>query len=166
MIRDIDILGAGNLIPLKQYDVFISIIAEVKKTIPGIIAKICGKGPEENSLRSLIAKEGLQDNIILVGERPHTEVLQLMQRSRLFLHCASYEGFGSVCIEALYAGASVVSFNEPMKKKIRHWHIAKTKEDMLKKILELLQDPNPENDIVCPYQMQDSVIKIMQLFGH
>lgn len=165
-IKNIDIMGAGNLIPLKQYDVFIGIISAIKKLFPGIKAVICGKGPEDKFLRSLIVKEGLQDNITLIGELPHTEVLQLMQRSRLFLHCAYYEGFGSVCIEALYAGAQVISFNEPMKQNIDHWHIAKTKEDMIQKAIAILQDPGTDHTPVCPYLMEDSVTKMMELFGH
>ena len=165
-IKDIDIMGAGNLIPLKQYDVFIGIISAIKKFFPGIKTVICGKGPEDKFLRSLIVKEGLQDNITLMNELPHAVVLQLMQRSRLFLHCALYEGFGSVCIEALYAGAQVISFNEPMKEKISHWHIAKNKEDMLQKVLSILQDQPIDNSPICPYLMEDSVTKMMQLFGH
>lgn len=165
-IKNIDIMGAGNLIPLKQYDVFIGIISAIKKLFPGIKAVICGKGPKDKFLRSLIVKEGLQDNITLIGELPHTEVLQLMQRSRLFLHCAYYEGFGSVCIEALYAGAQVISFNEPMKQNIDHWHIAKTKEDMIQKAIAILQDPGTDHTPVCPYLMEDSVTKMMELFGH
>ena len=163
--RDIDILGAGNLIPLKQYDVFIDVIAAIKKNIPGIKAVICGKGPEERVLNKLIIEKGLQNNITMSGELPHAVALKLMQRSRLFIHCANYEGFGSVCIEALYAGAQVISFNEPMKENISHWHIAKNKEDMLQKAIDVLQNVNTDHTPVCPYLMEDSVIKMMQLFG-
>ena len=166
MIRDIDIMGAGNLIPLKQYDVFISVVAALKKDLPGIKAVICGKGPEKTALKTLIIKEGLQDNISLVGEISHGEALQLMQRSRLFLHCASYEGFGSVCIEALYAGAQVISFNQPMKAPVERWHNVNTRVEMLQKAMAILQDQSVDNTPACPYLMEDSVIKMMQLFVH
>ena len=33
--RDIDILGAGSLIPLKQFSIFLEMIYEIKKNIPG-----------------------------------------------------------------------------------------------------------------------------------
>ena len=114
----------------------------------------------------MIIKEGLQDNITLPGELPHKEVLQLMQRSRLFLHCPSYEGFGSVCIEALYAGAQLISFNQPMNEGVEHWHIVNNKEEMLLKAIAIFQDPAIDNSPVCPYLMQDSVTKMMQLFGY
>jgi glycosyltransferase involved in cell wall biosynthesis len=76
--RDIDILGAGSLILLKQYDVYIQIIKELSYQIPAVKSVICGKGPEENNLHSLIRKLSLQNNIFLAGEKPHGEVLQCM----------------------------------------------------------------------------------------
>ena len=166
LTRDIDILGAGSLIPLKQYEIFISIIANIKKTIPGIKAVICGKGPEANSLKVLINNEGLQENIKLMGELAHQEVLRLMQRSSLFLHTSNYEGFGSVCIEALYAGAHVVSFNYPMKTSIAHWQQATNPEMMLQMCLNILQQKDIEHNSVYPLLMEDSVTKMMQLFDH
>ena len=43
--RDIDILGAGALIPLKQYKIFLGIIKSLKIVHPTIKAVICGDGP-------------------------------------------------------------------------------------------------------------------------
>src|SRR4029077_11905070 len=42
--KDLDILGTGSLIPLKQYDVFIEVIDELTKQFPALKAAICGKG--------------------------------------------------------------------------------------------------------------------------
>ena len=97
----------------------------------------------------MIIKEGLEENITLVGELPHAEVLILMQRSRLFLHCPAYEGFGSVCIEALCAGTEVVSFNKPMNENIQRWHIVNGKDEMTEKAISILQDPSPAYASVC-----------------
>ncbi|HMI77744.1 MAG TPA: glycosyltransferase family 4 protein, partial [Ferruginibacter sp.] len=105
--KDIDIIAAGSLIPLKQYEIFIEVIAEIKEQVPGIKAMLIGEGPQKNKLQTLIAAHGLESNIILAGELPHPEVLQCMQRGKVFLHPSSYEGFGVVCIEALYAGCQV-----------------------------------------------------------
>jgi hypothetical protein len=38
------------------------------------------------------------------------------------------KGFGYVNLEALYAGASVVSFVRPMDEPIPNWHIANNEE--------------------------------------
>ncbi|MBA4168487.1 MAG: glycosyltransferase family 4 protein, partial [Chitinophagaceae bacterium] len=95
--RRIDVLGAGSLIQLKQYDVFIRIIAALRYTNANIKAVICGAGPEKERLQRMIGNAGLENNISLAGEIAHAEVLQLMQSSKVFLHPSSYEGFGGVC---------------------------------------------------------------------
>jgi len=116
--RDIDILGAGSLIPLKQFEIFIEVIKELKKDGTDMKAILCGKGPEEEKLQSLIVTDGLQHNIELKGEIAHADLLALMQHARVFLHPSSYEGFSGVCLEAIYAGAHVISFQKPMSEEI------------------------------------------------
>ena len=66
------------------------------------------------------------------------EILQLMKRAKIFLHTSSYEGFSTVCLEALYAGCHVISFIKPMEHDIGHWHIVQSKEEMVKKAMEIL----------------------------
>jgi glycosyltransferase involved in cell wall biosynthesis len=162
--KDIDILAAGSLIPLKRYEIFVEVIAEIKKQIPGIKAMLSGDGPEKNKLQILIEKNGLQSNITLTGELPHDEVLQQMQRAKVFLHPSSYEGFGVVSIEALYAGCHVISFCKPMKQDIEHWHIVKTKEEMKQYALDILQIPNQDHSQMLPFLMNDTAKAIASLF--
>jgi len=162
--KDIDIIAAGSLIPLKQYDIFIQVIAEIKKRIPLIKAVLIGDGPEKNKLQSLIASSGLQSNITLTGELSHPDVLRWMQRGKVFLHPSSYEGFGIVCIEALYAGAHVISFVKPMHAEIENWHIAAGKQDMIQKSIEILKNPKSEYRSIIPYRMEESIQKMLRLF--
>lgn len=164
--RDIDVLGAGSLIPLKQYDVFINVIQQLSYTFPAISAIICGGGPEKANLQQLINSKGLQKNIYLADTQPRPEVLAYMQRSKIFIHTSSYEGFGAVCIEALYAGAHVISFVKPMDEEINHWHIVTSEEEMVSKAMELLQSPNTEYASVKPYAMDNTAKAVMKLFGY
>jgi glycosyltransferase involved in cell wall biosynthesis len=162
--RNIDILGAGSLIPLKQYHVFIEIVRQIKQYLPEVQAVLCGKGPEETLLRQLIAQYELQDNVRLAGELPHAEVLQFMNQSKVFLHPSSYEGFSIACMEALYAGSHVLSFVQSMHYPIEHWHIFETKEQMAEKARKLLSSPDTDYSAVKTFTVADSVQKIMQLF--
>ena len=164
--RKIDVLGAGSLIPLKKYEVFIEIVKELSLTHPSIKAVICGKGPEKDRLENLIGKHGLKDNLVLAGELPHHQVQQSMRKTKVFLHPSSYEGFSSACLEALYGGAHVISFCKPMNQQIRHWHIVNTKEEMLQKAIELLEDPAIEFESVMPFSMHASAKKMMELFNY
>jgi glycosyltransferase involved in cell wall biosynthesis len=164
--RDIDVLGVGSLITLKQFDIFIRVIGELIKTCPSISAMICGKGPEKDRLQALIGELKLNNNILLAGEMGHSEILQLMCRSRVLLHPSSYEGFGMVCLEALYAGAHVISFCKPMDLSIAHWHIAVSLEEMLHLTHEILQNPGNDHRSIMPYSMSDSAGAVMKLFDY
>lgn len=164
--RNLDVLAAGSLIPLKQYAVFIEVIAALKKTNPGIKAILAGNGPEKEKLQQLITEHDLDNAITLTGELPHEEVLQLMQRTKIFLHPSSYEGFGVVCIEALYAGATVISFCKPMKEEIKNWFIAIDTNNMITLAERLMQmnlsyEPVLYNDIRNSAVMMGKVFDLM-----
>ena len=163
-IRDIDILAVGSLIPLKQYDILITVLAEIKKYIPTIKALLIGEGPERTSLENLIKYSGLQSNISLTGELPYANVLEHMQRTKVFLHPSSYEGFSGVCMEAVSKGAHVISFCQPMKQDIKSWHIAATREEMRNTTVEILQNPDTVYEPVIPYSISETVIRMMALF--
>ena len=162
--RSIDILAAGSLIPLKQYNVFVEVLKLVSDELPQVKAMLCGKGPEEQNIRVLLKMYGLEKNIHLAGEKQHTQVLALMQQCKVFLHTSSYEGFSTVCLEALYAGAHVVSFFRPMQNDIRHWHIVATKEEMAVKALSLLLSPSTEYSPVLAYSMDGIASQVMDLY--
>ena len=163
--KDIDIIAAGSLIPLKQYDIFIQVVAELKKRMPLIKAVLIGDGPERSRLKNLIESADLQSNITLIGELPHPIALQWMQRGKVFLHPSCYEGFGIVCIEALCAGAEVISFVRPMNKMIENWHIVATKEEMIQKATEILAKSNTEFKSIVPYTIEQTVQKVAKLYS-
>ena len=148
--RNIDILGAGSLIPLKRFDLFIEIIHELTSDWPDLKVVICGNGPEKESLQLQINAFKLGKNISLTSEVPHKELLKLMQQSRIFLHTSSYEGFATVITEALYAGAHVICFCKPMKEPIDQLNVVDNKKQMIDKIKELLQESSPQESIF-PY---------------
>jgi len=162
--RCIDVLAAGSLIPLKQYDVFIDVVKLIAEKLPTAQAVLCGKGPEESRLLSRISELALEDTIQLAGERKHTEILGLMQQCKVFLHTSNYEGFSTVCLEALYAGAHVISFFRPMENDIEHWHIVLTKEEMAEKALAMLLDAETEYKPVLAYSMDDVAMQIVKAY--
>jgi len=162
--RDIDILGAGSLIPLKQYHLFVEAVSFIKKFFPDVKAVLCGKGPEMERLQAMTQSLNLEDNLVFAGELPHYEVLALMQRSKAFLHPSAYEGFGSVLSEALYAGAHVVSFCKPMDKDFRHHHVVKDSQDMNTEVLSILRNTRRGHDRVLMCQAQQISKNMISLF--
>lgn len=162
--RNIDVIGVGSLIPLKQFNLFLDCIYQLKKILPDIKAVICGKGKEENKLCKQGIHLGLQENIFFLGELSHKEVLQLMSRSKILLHPSSYEGFSGVCLEALSCGTQVISFCKAMNVEIEGWHIVSTLQEMIEKLKQLLLQDGWNYQPVIPYTVDDSTKKMMELF--
>jgi len=162
--RTIDILGAGSLIPLKQYDLFIEVVAEIKVYRSSVKALICGKGPEHEKLAAQVKKSNLIRNITLQGEVAHPDILKLMNTAKIFLHPSSYEGFSTVCLEALSEGAHVISFCQPMNESIKQWHVVTDKKQMIQKTMEILQDGEIQYESVVPYSIDDTAASVMKLF--
>lgn len=164
--RDIDLLAAGSLIPLKQYDQFVAVTIQATAQYPGLKSVLLGNGPEEASLRQQIAAGNIEQHINMPGKQTHAGTLSYMQRSKVFLHTSAYEGLGMVCLEALYAGAQVISFCKPLDAPIDHWHIVSNKEEMAAKAIELLRNGIPGQPGTLPHAMEDTAIRLMQLFHY
>lgn len=162
--RDIDILGVGSLIPLKQYHLFIEVICRLRKRFPQIKAVLCGDGPEQERLAQMIRKLNLKDNITITGKIPYQDVLGLMQRTKVFLHPSNYEGLVMVCLEALYGGAKVVSFVRCMHKPIQNWYPVNSTLDMANIINGILENPAMEYTSVAPYKIEDIAAQMVNLY--
>ena len=90
----------------------------------------------------------------------------MMQRCKVLVHTSSYEGFPTVCIEALYAGAHVVSFIDAAGMPVKNWHVVGSEEEMVVKVLELLQFPDMVYGAEMPFSMDDSARRMMGLYGY
>ncbi|HET7898826.1 MAG TPA: glycosyltransferase family 4 protein [Flavisolibacter sp.] len=163
-LRDIDILAVGSLIPLKGYEVFLEVVAAVKKELPNVRVVLIGEGPERKRLEAMAKHLALEENVQFTGALPHRVVLSLMQRSKVFLHPSTFEGFGVVCLEALYGGAQVVSFVRPMKQAIGCWHVVKTKEEMAAKASAILQNAHACFCSRNVFPMKETVQTLVDLF--
>lgn len=163
--RDVDVIAVSSLIPLKQVEIFIETVSALKIQFPQINTIICGNGPEKEKLVQLVEKMKLKDNIFFAGEMPHKNAIELMQRSKILLHPSSYEGFGAVCMEALYAGAHVISFCKPLDQDIAHWQIAKDKNEMLQYASAILNNNETDFSPVLVNDVKTSAVSIMKLFG-
>jgi len=109
--RKIDIIGVGALIPVKNFKLFVNIIAELKKVFPSIKCLLIGEGTERHEIELLIEKGKLKDNILLTGHIAREEVLNYMRKSKILLHTSFFESFGYVIEEALALGCYVVCSN-------------------------------------------------------
>jgi glycosyltransferase involved in cell wall biosynthesis len=164
-VRKIDILGVGSLIPLKRFDQLIKMLSRLRTYHPTIKAIICGEGPERAKLQKQIHDNDLMNQVELRGELNHEEILELMQGSKILVHPSSYEGFSTVCAEALYAGAQVVSYCKPMLIDFAQHHIVQTQEEMENKVEQLINEENPNHDRVLTYPMHETCSRILALYS-
>jgi glycosyltransferase involved in cell wall biosynthesis len=162
--KDIDILGGGSLTSLKRYSIWVDVAGAIADKRAGLNAVLCGKGPEGPALKQKILDNRWQHNLRMEGEVPHQDLLGLMQRCKVFLHPSSYEGFSTACLEALYAGAHVVSFTCPTHGLLDHWHVVYSPEEMEAVALQLLEDPFTDYSPVYPHSMEDNASAVMNLF--
>lgn len=162
--RPLDVLGAGSLIPLKNYRLFIEVIAALKQQLPGIKACIVGEGQERGKLEALIKMHGLDNNLMLPGQKEHVDVLQLMSQSKVFLHTSGYEGNSTVLAEALYAGCHAVSTRPLSNKPVQHLRVADTKEELVKQVASAFMQGMGHQKILFN-SMDQSAAAILSLFG-
>ncbi|MDP9047552.1 MAG: glycosyltransferase family 4 protein [Bacteroidota bacterium] len=162
--RDIDVLGAGSLIPLKQFNLFIEAISFLKEFFPEINAVICGSGPEVERLQGLAIALNVEKNITFTGELPHTNVLALMQRSKIFLHPSNYEGFSTALSEALYAGCHVVSFCRPMNNSFRNHYVIANTTEMFSAVLSVLKNKSRKHEPVLTCPVQQTAKNVVNVF--
>lgn len=64
---------------------------------------------QEQHLRAMTEKMGLQERVVFAGHRPPEEVAQFMRRSALLVLPSRAESFGAVLVEALASGIPVVA---------------------------------------------------------
>jgi len=124
--RDIDVLGVGSLVPVKNWSLFVDTIAQLSQDNPDLQVKLLGEGPERSKLEKQIAEKGLQKVIELKGEVPREEVLAWMRRSKVLLHTAHYEGQGYIFPEAFSQGMRIVSTPVGMAEAGPHWQLGTT----------------------------------------
>ena len=138
-----DVLGAGALISLKNWDDFVRTMHILKSAFPNVTGAIAGDGPMHSHLLSMIESYGLQENIKLLGRLRRTELLRLMTQSRVLLHPSVYESFGGVFAEALHCGMAVVSRPVGAYIDIGQWACAITPDEMADRVAAFLNNPPP-----------------------
>jgi glycosyltransferase involved in cell wall biosynthesis len=163
--RQINVMGAGSLIPLKNYERFIEIIRRVNLKVPVGQVVIAGDGPEKKNLNSFIAEKQVQGNIELTGNVAHADVLALMNNSRIFLHTSQYDSNATVLHEALCAGCTVISTCPIDPSTATNFFLLKTDDKIVDKIIQLLSTENKDYKSVVLNTMDNSAKQISELFG-
>lgn len=162
--RDIDLIGVGSLIPLKNYKLMIKTIAVLKKEFPAINCKLIGTGNQFEALKKLCKEHSLESNIEFLGSQSRENVFKYMKRSKILFHPSLFEGSGMVFAEALANGTHIVSFNVGYAQINPKWKIASDENEMIENVKTLLTsklDHQPLN----LFPIENTVESYAKLYG-
>ncbi|HEX7724209.1 MAG TPA: glycosyltransferase [Candidatus Paceibacterota bacterium] len=101
------IVSAGRLVPWKGFDVLI----RAMKKLPEWKLSIAGEGPEREHLTKLIASEGLNDRVTLLGRLDRKALAKTIAASEIFALATRFESFAFMLVEAMAAGTPIITTN-------------------------------------------------------
>lgn len=102
-----DLVFVGRLVSEKGVDTLLAALAKLTDLRPRLT--IVGSGPEEDVLRSLTSRLGLQAQVTFTGPKPPDEVARLLNEHRILVVPSKYdEPFGVVALEGIACGCVVV----------------------------------------------------------
>lgn len=105
---DTRIIGlVAQLIERKGHAFLLDCLPEIVARQPRARLLLFGRGPAESAIRSRVAALGLGDSVFLGGY--DTAIERVLPGLDLLAHPASSEGLGSVILEAMSAGLTVVA---------------------------------------------------------
>ncbi|RLE63912.1 MAG: glycosyltransferase family 1 protein [Thermoprotei archaeon] len=143
-LEQFDILFVGRLIPEKNVEMLIRIVAEIE--IENVLCGIIGDGPFKRHLERVANERRVSDKIRFLGFVD--DVYPYMKSSKIFVFPSVREGFGIVVIEANASGLPVVVLAHPnnaateLIKNGKNGFICKNEAEMTERTIQLLTDEN------------------------
>jgi glycosyltransferase involved in cell wall biosynthesis len=108
------LINVGRLHPQKDQMTLVRMMSTIREARPEAKLLIVGEGPERGPLQQEIHARGVQDAVLLVGERH--DIPELLAIADVFVLSSRAEGFGIVVAEAMAAEKPVVAFDlEPLR---------------------------------------------------
>ncbi len=101
-----DIAYVSRLVECKGLELFLSIVAELKRRRPTVRAAIAGDGPLRTGLEQLASKLELNGNVLFLGQTD--DVPAVLKSARLFMLVSPTEGMSISMLEAMSSALPVV----------------------------------------------------------
>lgn len=158
-----DVIGVGSLTELKNYSLFVEVIAELHKKGKITKAVLIGDGPEEEKLKQKAKEKGLEEVLQFTGRLNRDEVLLYMEKSKIFLHTSQYESLGYVFQEAISTKTPIVSTPVGMAQEKNYWRIGETKQELAEHTIHFLETTEQYDFEV--YSMQQTVEAYLSVYG-
>lgn len=109
------ILAIGRLVAIKSFEHLIELARFLEvRGVRDYEIQLIGDGPERLRLNAMIAANGLEGRVKLVGWLDNQAVLTAIEACDVFVHTASWEPYGVVVLEAMARGKVVVASDQTM----------------------------------------------------
>lgn len=103
------ILFVGFLVEVKGLGYLLDAVKIIRERNKDIKLEIVGVGPLEKSLKEIVGKLGIEENVTFHGFRPREEIAGFINETDIVVLPSVYETFGIVLIEAMATGRPVVA---------------------------------------------------------
>jgi len=103
------VLSIGNLADIKGHGFLIKAMPQVMEKEKDALCMIIGSGENFYHYRSLVKKLGMDQQVFILGQRPHHEIPLWINACDLFVMPSLRESFGVAQVEAMACGKPVVS---------------------------------------------------------
>ena len=107
------VVFAGRLIPEKRAPAVVAAVAEARKRLPELRAKVFGDGPEREAVQLTIAELAVGDAVEAPGFVTPDEVESSIREALCLLLPSRREGYGLVVVEASAAGTPSIVVRDP-----------------------------------------------------
>lgn len=119
--RPLTLLVVGRISPIKNLELAIETLIEVRKTNPAVLRIVGAPGkPEdvayEESIRALIKAKGLEDVALMVGGKDPEGVLYELQHADIFLHTSMTASADKTAVEAMAVGMYTITSSPVYRK--------------------------------------------------
>lgn len=160
--RPLDVLGVGSLVPVKNWEKWLNVLALAIRERPGLKAELIGDGADHAKLERLSEQLGLVNNVRFAGNMPRPEVLTRMREAKVLLHTARYESFGYVLAEAAMNGCQVLG--TPVGVVSEFGKTAEKEAELAGLLLDMLKQGIPNQSFVLA-TMRQTAEAYLQVYG-
>ena len=105
------VVSLGRLVVQKRVSRVVDAAVGLRGEHPGLRVHIVGRGPESESLRERIDREGLHDLVELHGFLPEEDKRAVLAGALLHVTASEFEGWGLTVIEAAALGVPTVAYD-------------------------------------------------------
>ncbi len=114
------ILSYGRLVPWKGFRMLVKIMPKLLAINQFFRLVIVGEGPELKILQTMVKNMGLEKKVYLIGKQNKEQLAVYLAASDMFVLNTGYEGFSHEILEAMLAGAPVITTSAGGNREVIH----------------------------------------------